>query len=97
MEHRHHPRRLAELSAFLYDPHGFIYPCLVDNISSNGIFIKMTETRVNKGSYVKLAINISPRIASQITANGLIVHKEEDGIGLLIEDDFPFQELFKDT
>lgn len=97
MEHRHHPRRLAQHSALLYDLHGFIYPGRVHNISFNGLYVKTAESRIKKGSYLKLAIDASPPLAKHITARAVVVHKEHDGIGLLIDEGFPLQDLLKDT
>ena len=95
MEHRHHPRMHAARRALLYHPKGFICPCRIDNISTNGLFVRAGETRLHKGSCVKLAINVSPRSAKLITIKALVVHKKGDGMGLLLERGIPFEELFE--
>ena len=95
MEHRHHPRKRAAQSAFFYHPQGFVCPCRVDNISKNGLYVKTDETRLCKGSCVKLAIKALPRSTEMRTIKALVVHKGDDGMGLLLEKDVPFEELFE--
>jgi hypothetical protein len=96
MEHRHHPRKHATHSALLFHPQGFVCPCHVDNISPNGLFVKTDETRLHKGSCVKLALYASPHSAKLVTIKALVVHKMDDGMGLLLEGEIPFEELFGD-
>ena len=96
MERRTHQRRQLARYALLYHPQGFLCPCSIDNISPVGLFIRTTDARIFKGNCVDVAIDASPRQAKPITAKALVVHKKDDGIGLLCESDIPLHEIFTD-
>jgi PilZ domain len=93
MERRYHPRRQLVRNALLYHPQGFLCPCRVDNISSDGLLIRTTETRIYKGGCVDVATDASPDMGKPITAKALVVHKKDDGIGLMCESDVSLHEL----
>lgn len=95
MERRTHPRRQLVRSALLYHPQGFLCPCCVDNISSDGMFIRTAESQIYKGSSVDVVIDASPYMAKPITGRALVVHKNDDGIGLLCESNIALHELFE--
>lgn len=95
MERRNHPRRQVIRNALLYHPQGFLCPCWVDNISLGGLFIKMSNSQIHKGSSVDLVIDVSPLKDRPVTAKALVVHKKDHGIGLLCENDVPLHELFE--
>jgi hypothetical protein len=96
MEHRHHPRRQLIRNGLLYHPQGYSYPCRIENVSSEGLFIRATAARIYKGNYVNLAIDSSPYYTTKpITTKALVVHKKYDGIGLLCEGTIALQELFE--
>ena len=96
-ERRSHPRRPLVRNALLYLSQGFLYPCRVDNFSSDGLFIKTSGTRLYKGSSVNLAVDGTPHMTHPITTKATVMHSECDGIGLLCERNFPLLELLKDA
>lgn len=96
MERRCYPRRQLVRTALLYHPHGFLCPCRVENVSSDGLFITTTATRIYKGSCVDVAIDASPRKAKPVMARALVVHKMDGGLGLLCESGSSLHDLLKD-
>jgi len=84
MERRQSPRTQFLRHALVKHPKGFICPCCVDNISADGLYIKTTDKRLDKGSLVEMAIDCSPHM-KPISVKGLVVHKKDHGIGLLCE------------
>ena len=95
MERRFHPRRQLVRNALLYHPQGFLCPCSVDNISSDGLFIRTTEKRIYKGNCVDVAIDASLHMGKPILAKALVVHTKDDGVGLMCENNIPLGEIFK--
>lgn len=94
MERRSHPRRQVVGNGLLYHPQGYSLPCHIVNANNRGLFVKVAETRINKGSYVNVVISASPSMTEAITVEALVVHQKSDGIGLLFESDIALHELF---
>ncbi len=93
MERRNHQRRKFGRHALLYHPQGFLCPGSITNISLNGLFIMTSDARIRKGSCVEVAIDASPKNTTPLTAKALVVHKMDDGVGLLCENDVLLHEL----
>ena len=95
MERRHCQRKNSSRDALLYHPHGFACSCRIDNISALGLFIRTTDTRVHKGSYVDIVVDSSPYMTEPITIKALVVHQMKDGVGLLCEGSSSLRVLYE--
>lgn len=89
MERRRYPRMQINQFALLYHPQGFPCPCRIENISSAGLFIKTSDSRIAKGACVNVVFNFYPHNHKPITTKGLVVHKDDHGIGLLCNNYLP--------
>jgi hypothetical protein len=97
IERRQFARRPVVRNALVFHPRGFFCSCSVDNISADGLFIKTTDSRLNKGSLVKVTIDTWPHDKKPITVNGLIIHKKNHGIGVICESGVLPTDLFPVT
>lgn len=86
IEHRHRPRIPVSLKAVLYHPHGYICPCAVDNISTDGVFIRSPDNRFQKGSIVEVAIEDSIHHKKNVKFKGLVIHDIRNGVGIMCID-----------
>ena len=94
MERRCHPRVQLVRNALLYHPHGYLCPCLVENATPNGLFVRLADVRIHKGCCVDVVIDASPYSIKPIKATGLVVYKWNGGIGLFCQSDIPLNQLF---
>lgn len=84
MEHRWYPRRKVARRALLCysgEPGG---RCLIEDVSPDGMYIRIRRGDLDNGSCVDVVFDGTPWGASEpVRSRAVVVHRQEDGFGLM--------------